>query len=106
MIKFSSKELGKLGVIVSAVGTLISALSFAESHGNETGQLTGMKYSIPLVNDYGFKIGLTIVISGFILQYWEKTKENGIGVRELGMLLFWSLIIYMASLTFQYLIFL
>ena len=72
------EKVGIIGLLISSFGALVSALSFAENSGGYVkSSFSGIQYHIAIVSSYGFKIGLFLMILGFLFQILEKVyKEN------------------------------
>lgn len=70
-----SKTIGILGLAFCSLGAVLSAISFTAGDGRVTSEFSGFDYHIPLMSDYGFKIGLFLLILGFLFQIVEKINE-------------------------------
>lgn len=74
LFKFNikNKYISIIGLISNSIGTFISVLSITAGNGMVISPATGFEYHIALISDYGFKIGLYLLIFGFLLQTSEK----------------------------------
>lgn len=98
--------IGLCGLVLSGLGAVVSAVSFKGSGGYQESLFTGLQYQIPVVSDYGFKFGLTLIILGFLLQILERTEKDGISRKDLVWLFLLGAFIYILILSLQNLLFL
>lgn len=78
MKKVSKHKIGVLGLWVSSVGALISSAAVIEDPNIVTISVTsGIGYHPVLVSSFGLKIGLLMVILGFVFQIYEKSMKDG-----------------------------
>ena len=76
-IKIPVKYLGLAGIIASGFGALITAISVGGYYGGGIESLvSGLHYELAYINVFVFRIGLTLLILGFLAQYFERTKQD------------------------------
>lgn len=71
-------KIGIWGLVINSLGVLISAVSFREDPNVYTPSLrSGIQYHPALVSSIGFKLGLFLIILGFVFQIYGKVMKEG-----------------------------
>ena len=71
-------KLGLFGLWLNIGGALMSAVSIKEYQGAYTKSLvSGIQYHYALISSIGVKIGLFLIILGFVFQIYEKRMKEG-----------------------------
>ena len=66
------RVVGILGLMISSVGALFSAISITEYAGTSISTSSGMQDHPAFISHYGFLLGLYLMILGFSFQILEK----------------------------------
>ena len=89
-----TKYISILGLVINSIGALISVLSLTTSDGNVTSQ-SGIEYHIAVISDIGFRVGLYLLILGFLFQILEKlSKEESVPYPAIILIVISSLSLY------------
>lgn len=71
------KQIGTWGLVINSLGVLISAVSIRESDGYTESLRSGVHYHLASISLIGLKLGLFLIILGFVFQIYERGMKDG-----------------------------
>ena len=73
----TKKQIGTLGLVINSIGVLVSAVSIRESDGYTESLRSGIQYHLASISSIGLKLGLFLIILGFVFQIYERGIKDG-----------------------------